>query len=447
MLFSDLPLVENPQDSEILVYQDGVASRTTNLVSDLLDQQVVNLVISKSTPNSTLNNHVTNTSIHLPIDDNALSSVSTWSSTKIDSEIAESASWVSLDDIPEGFTNLYFTEERGNQAVLDASLGVPSVNHSSVAASIVAMWQGWSTTEFTYYLEDPSSGSVTITIDGQEYVDEFTVTPGPHNVSVSKNTFWLNNTLAHRVNIESGTDVVITPELTLDAFKEGSINKLWAPDSLQNNAILGDFIRHIDEDFLLHHALPINDNSANTSSTWSSFKIIQYLNQQLSTVSPPTVTKEFAVFSERASSGLHLSGYQWATVNNGNGTYTHRIARIFNRDDYRSNISATSNYYFSLPEPGNWFIWWVANVDINPYFTNVQNVSTYIGEQSNFSSVKLEYPAVLNKYWSGPPYLSLVTQFTCDQDYNVAYKDNWLVPKSVSGRYEVYSQIHFEKIT
>ena len=123
------------------------------------------------------------------------------------------------------------------------------------------------------------------------------------------------------------------------------------------------------------------------------------------------------------------------------------MARIFNEDDYRSNITASSNYYFALPEPGNWLIYWVASTDLNPYFTNVTDVSTYIAEWDNFSKVKLEYPGVINKSWSSTPYLSLVTQFTSNQNLDPAYEDNWLAPRSILNRYEVFSQIHFEKIT
>ncbi len=447
MLFSELPLIEDTTDTEILVYKDGVAGRTDNRLQEAVDQQIVNLVLSRYQPNTLLNNHIGNNSVHLGIDDQAISTGSTWSSTKIDTEISGSSSWITLDDIPEGNTNLYYTDARAREAVEAASLGAPSVAHSQIAAAIVAMWQGWSNQEFTYYLEDPSRSPVTVTVDGVESVDQFTVTPGPHNITVSRATNWLNNSLAHEVYVGGGTDQVVTPELTLDAFKDGDINKLWKPDSLESIGALGDIIEHYDTNFSVYHSLPINDNSTSSESTWSSIKIVQYLNQQLSNLYPPTETKEFAVFSERANSGQHLTGYQWETDDNGDGTYTHRVARIFNRDDYRSNITASSNYYFHLPETGNWFIYWVASTDFNPYFTGITNVSTYIADKDNFSSVKLEYPGVMNKWWSSNPYISLVTQFTSNQDLDPAYTDNWLVPRSVSGRYEVYSQIHFEKIT
>ena len=408
---------------------------------------MVNLVLSRYQPSELVNNHIGNNSIHLGINDGVTSTGSTWSSSKIDSEISGSPSWITLDDIPEGTTNLYYTDARARDLVATASLGVPSITHSQVAAAIVAMWQGWSSQEFTYYLKDPGQSPVTVTIDGVSSVDQFTVTPGPHDITASRTTTWLNNSLAHEINFGSGNNQVITPELTLDAFKDGNVNKLWKPNSLESVGVLGDIVEHYDTKFSEYHSLPINDSSTSSESTWSSVKIIQYLNQQLASLSPPTETKEFAVFSERANSGQHLTGYRWETDDNGDGTYTHRVARIFNRDDYRSNITAASNYYFNLPETGNWFIYWVASTNLNPYFTGITDVSTYIAEWDDFSSDRLEYPGVLNKWWTNAPYLSLVTQFTCDQNFDPAYADNWLLPRSVSGRYEVYSQIHFEKIT
>lgn len=447
MLFSELPLIEDTTDTEILVYKDGVASRTKNTLEYSVDQQIVNLVLSKHNPSTLVNDHIGDNSIHLGINDTVTSTGSTWSSSKIDLEISGSPSWVTLDNIPEGTTNLYYTEERAQEAIANASLGVPSVTHSQVAAAIVAMWQGWSTQEFTYYLKNVSLSPVTVTVDGVETVDQFTVTPGPHNITVSRGTDWFNTSLAHEVYVSGGTDQVVTPELTLDAFKDGDVNQLWKPDSLESVGVLSDIIEHYDTNFSEYHSLPIDDIRVSSETTWSSFKIAQYVNQQLSNTSPPTETKEFAVFIERASSGQHLSGYRWETDDNGNGTYTHRVARIFNEDDYRSNITASSNYYFALPETGNWLIYWVASTELNPYFTNVTDVSTYIAEWDDFSKVKLEYPGVINKYWSSTPYLSLVTQFTSNQNLDSTHANNWLVPRSILDRYEVFSQIHFEKIT
>lgn len=447
MLFSELPLIEDTTGTEILVYKDGVASRTENTLQESVDQQMVNLALSRCQPSTLVNDHIGNNSIHLGINDAVTDTGSTWSSSKIDSEISGSSVWVTLDNIPEGTTNLYYTEERAQEAIANASLGVPSVTHSQVAEAIVAMWQGWSTQEFTYYLKNVSLSPVTVTVDGVETVDQFTVTPGPHNITVSIGTDWFNTSLAHEVYVSGGTDQVVTPELTLDAFKDGDVNQLWKPDSLESVGVLGDIVEHYDTNFSNYHSLPIDDNRVSSETTWSSLKIAQYVNQQLSNTSPPTETKEFAVFIERTNSGQHISGYIWETDDNGNDTYTYRVARIFNYDNYRSNITASGNYYFDLPEPGNWFIYWVASTDLNPYFTDVTNVSTYIAEWNDFSKVKLEYPGVINKWWNSTPYLSLVTQFTSNQNLDPAYADNWLVPQSVPDRYEVFSQIYFEKIT
>lgn len=447
MLFSELPLIDDPNGTEILVYDNGVASRVENNLQEYVDQQIINLVLSRSRTSVLVTDHIGNSAIHLGIDDSAVSTGSTWSSTKIDSAITDSTSEITLDDIPEGTTNLYYTDERARLALQDLSLGVPSVSHSHIAAAIVSMWQGWSGQEFTYYLEDVELSPVSVTVDGVTTIDKFTVTPGPHDITVSRTTYWLNNSLAHKVQVRGGSAVVVTPELTLDAFKEGSINKLWRPNSLEDVGILRDIIEHYDTKFSDYHSLPIRDSRTSSESTWSSVKIAQYLNQQLADISLPTVTKELAVFTERANSGQHPRGYRWETKDNGNGTYTHRVARIFNQDDYRPNISASSNYYFNLPENGNWFIYWAASTDINPYFTNVTDVATYIAEKDNFSSVRLSYPGVINKWWTGSPYLVLVTQFTSNQDFDQDYTNDWLVPRSIPGRYEVYSQIHFEKIT
>lgn len=450
MLFQELPLIEDVDNSELLVYSNGVVSRGPNPYTEFVDQQIINLVLSRFQANTLLFNHIGNPSIHLPKDDESVSNSSTWSSNKINSEIAESTSWLTLDNIPEGDNNLYFTEERGRQAVLDAAVGVSSVDHNAIAAAIVSMWQGWSTQEFTYYLERDSQSPTSITIDGVTTVDQFTVTPGPHTVSAEYTRSWVCPSLGHLVTIISGESsvITITPLLSLDAIQEGVTNKIWNPDELTNHPIMADLQEHYNTNYNLYHVPPINDASNGLTTTWSSNKIIQYVNTQRASIAPSTETKEFGVFTERANSGLRPTGYTWQTVNNGNGTYTHRIARIFNNDDYRSSIpSPTSDYYFNLPDTGNWLVYWIANTTINPYFTNVTNIKTYLGEHATFSNVRLQYPSVINKNWATTPYLSLITEFTCNQAYNATYRDTWLMPKSIPGRFEVYSQIHFEKIT
>lgn len=449
MLFRDLPVIEDTADTELLVYKDDVASRMPNTLEEQLDSQIVNLVLSvRQSQGAKWLDHLENKEIHLQQNDSITSPDTTWSSTKIDNAISGSSEWLSLDQIPEGEENLYFTIDRANQIVADASLGLPSIEHDKVAAAIISAWQGWNTQTFWYYLKIPDYSPVTVEIDGVEYVDSFPVTPGVHTVKADRNTYWLNNEFAHEVSIATSTQSrVITPQLTLDAFKEGAINKFWKPDDLENTEVFQDIYSHLESDFNTHHSLPINDSSVSSEYTWSSFKIAQYLNEQLANISPPSETKEFGVFTERAESGQNVTGYTWHTTTNTNNTFTHYILRQFNIDDYRSNLSMQNNEYLIISIKGNWFFYWIVNTDINPYFTNVTNVRTYLGERDDPEKILLEYPGVLNKSWDGQPYISLITEFTTSQDYNPDYKDNWLVPQSIPNQYEVYSQIHIEKIT
>lgn len=449
MLFEDLPFIESTEDTELLVYKDNKASRMPNALGEQLDAQVVNLVLSRLlSQGPKWTSHLENKKIHVQQDDFIVSSNTTWSSTKIDEAIAGSPEWLSLDQIPEGTENLYFSEERARQIVAEANLGLPSIEHKNVASAIISVWQGWNNQTFWYYLKDPEDSPVTVELDGIEYVDRFPVTPGTHTIRASDNSSWLNNEFAHEIRLyTSKEERVITPELTLDAFKDGEVNKLWTPDALENVEVLSDIYKHLNDEFSSHHSFPINDAIVSSEYTWSSLKIVQYYNKELSNIRPPNETKELGVFSERAKSGNHVSGYTWHTTENNDNTYTHHILRQFNIDDYRSNLSMRSNEYLNIYEKGNWYFYWIANNNINPYFTNVTKVTTYLGDTDNPERVLLSYPGVLNKWWDNEPYISLITKFTTSQNYNPDYNDNWLVPESIPDKYEVFSQIHIEKIT
>lgn len=449
MLFEDLPFIESTEDTELLVYKDNKASRMPNTLAEQLDAQVVNLVLSRAlSQGPKWVNHLNNQKIHLQQNDLITSSNTTWSSTKIDNAISGSPEWLSLDKIPEGTDNLYFTEERAKKIVADATLGLPSIEHKNVASAIVSVWQGWNNQTFWYYLKDLNYSPVTVTIDGVQYVDSFPVTPGVHTVKASVSSNWLNNEFAQEISLSSNEEQrVITPELTLDAFKDGEINKFWRPDALENTPVLDEIVKHIQKDFATYHNLPLEDSRVSSESTWSSLKIVQYLYQQLSNLKPPTETKEFAVFTERANSGQNVSGYTWHTTQNNDNTYTHYILRKFNVDDYRSNLYMNNSQSLNIQEKGNWHFYWIVNTNINPYFTNVTNVKTYLGETDDPKEVLLEYPGVLNKYWNSSPFISLITKFTTDQDYDPNYNDTWLIPQSIPNQYEVYSQIQIEKLT
>ena len=450
MLFEDLPFIEDTsQGTELLVYKDNVASRMPNPLEEQSDAQIVNLVLSRVlSQGPKWVDHLNNKTIHLQQNDSITSPNTTWSSSKIEDAISGSPGWLSLDQIPEGIENLYYTDERAKKVIEESTLGLPSVEHEKVAAAIVSVWQGWSNQTFWYYLKDVDDSPVTVEIDGVKYVDRFPVTPGIHNIRASDYTNWLNNEFAHEVRLSTNyEDRVITPELTLDAFKEGDVNKFWTPYSLENIPVLSDIINHVQNDFSKYHSLPIKDTTVSSEYTWSSLRIVQYLNQQLANTVPPRETKQFAVFTEGANSGKHVSGYTWHSTDNNNNTYTHRILRRFNVDNYKSNLFMDNNEYLNISDKGNWYFYWIVNTNINPYFTNVTNVRTYLGETENPTTVLLEYPGVLNKWWNNDPYISLITEFTTSQDYNSDYNDNWLVPQSIPNRYEVFSQIHIEKIT
>ena len=449
MLFEDLPFIESTEDTELLVYKDNQASRMPNTLAEQLDAQVVNLVLSRAlSQGPKWVDHLNNKKIHLQQNDSITSSDTTWSSTKIDNAISGSPEWLSLDKIPEGTENLYYTDERAKKIVAEATLGLPSIEHKNVASAIVSVWQGWSNQTFWYYLKNPDYSPVTVTIDGVQYVDSFPVTPGVHTVRASDSTDWLNNEFAHEIGLSTDEEErVITPELTLDAFKDGEVNKFWRPDALENTPVLDDIVNHLQADFATYHNLPIDDSKVSSEYTWSSIKVVQYLNEQIATLKPPTETKEFGVFTEGANSGKNVSGYTWHTTQNNDNTYTHHVLRQFNVDNYRTNLFMNNNESLNIYEKGNWFFYWIANTNINPYFTNVTKVRTYLGETNDPKEELLEYPGVLNKWWDGSPYISLITEFTTDQDYNQDYNDNWLVPQSIPNKYEVYSQIHIEKLT
>ena len=361
MLFQDLPYIEDTLNSELLVYKDNVASRMSNTLEEQLDAQVVNLVLSKAlSQGPKWTEHLNNKQLHLQQDDSTTSLNTTWSSSKIEDAISGSSGWLSLDQIPEGIENLYYTEERAKKIVEESSLAIPSIEHDKVASSIVSVWQGWSNQTFWYYLKDPSYSPVTVVIDGVSYVDRFPVTPGTHTVRASYDSYWLNNEFAHEVFISSAEEnKVITPELTLDSFKEGKINKFWKPDALESTPVLADIVKHMQSELSKYHNLPINDSRVSSETTWSSFKLVQYLNEQLSNLRPPTETKEFGVFTEGARSGKHPTGYTWYTTENNDNTYTHRIIRRFNVNNYSSNLYVRNYEYFNISERGNWFFYWM----------------------------------------------------------------------------------------
>ena len=447
MLFSNIPEISTGE-SELLAYDSttNTASRVDNDYQALLDQVITNLVLSSQTNSLELTSHINNPLLHVPVSDSVVSDTSTWSSSKIQTAIDGSDPWFNLDSVPEGSTNQYYTLERGKALVEATSQGLVSVDYLAIASQLASVLLGYSSTVFEYRLAPNETPGVTFTVDGVTTTDYFNVTPGTHTIEASSNVDVVCAALAHKIRIDDSQETrVITPQLSLDAFVNGETNKLWNEETLGDSDLLYDLDRHINADFSDYHS-PINDNTfASTNSTFSSVKIQSEILGAIASNASFTATKEVAVLIERANSGSNNGTYTWTTDNNGNGTYTHYIYRRHSTYDYRDNISVNSDD-FTL-RTGSWFIYWSSDETINPYFTNVTQVATYLVVDGTPKEPLKDYPGVYTvPLGLTSQRLAIVTRFTCDQPYNSTYRNTWLVPRAVPGVDEVYSVLHIERI-
>jgi hypothetical protein len=448
MLFNQLPQV-NTDNSELLAYQSttGAVGRVPNDYQAILDGIITNLVLANQTSNSTLANHISNANLHVPISDTTTTGVSTWSSSKIASAIAGSDIWFNLDDVPEGDTNLYYTYTRGRQLVADLGLGINTVDHQAIASQLASVLLGFNSTVFRYDLDPRETDrDFAITVDGVTTVGYFEVTPGVHEVSSEYSKDWVCQALAHKVSISvNGTESLqITPKLTLDAFTDGTTNKLWSETTLGDSDYLASVANHLGAGFNDAH-VPIEDSQfAATDSTWSSSKIQSEVIGAIATNATFTATKEIAIAHEIANSGSRPSGnYTWVTDPAGS-QFTHYIRRRTQTQTYRNQVTISSDS-FQL-RTGRWLVYWVSNTTINPYFTNVTNIATYLADPSFPKVVLLAYPSVVTVTATSQNFC-LVTRFTADQAYSTTYRNTWLMPRSVPGVQELYSILHIERIS
>ena len=449
MLFNQLPQI-NTDNSELLAHQSttGAVGRVPNDYQTVLDGIITNLVLANQTSNSTLANHISNSDLHIPIDDSVTTGVSTWSSSKIAEAIAGSDPWFNLDSIPEGDTNLYYTDTRGRQLATDLGLGINTVDHQAIAQQLASVLLNFNSTVFRYELDpEEVNRDINITVDGVTTVGYFEVTPGVHTVSSSNSKKWVCAALAHKISISGGSNQVIqiTPKLTLDAFTDGQTNKLWSEETLGNSTLLSNIEYHMGDGYNESH-VPINDTRfADQNSTWSSAKIQAEIIGAIKTNTTFTATKEIAIAHEMATSGLRPSGsYSWTTDTSGS-QYTHYIRRRCQTKTYRNQVGIFSDS-FQL-RTGRWLVYWVSNTTINPYFTNVTGVVTYLASSSDIRTPILHYPSVVTVSTTTSQTYALVTRFTCDQPYSSTYRNTWLMPQSVPGVNELYTVLHIERIS
>jgi hypothetical protein len=449
MQFSNLPLI-NTDNSELLAYQSttGAVGRVSNDYQAILDGVITNLVLVNQTSSSTLASHISNSTLHVPISDTSTTGVSTWSSSKIANAIAGSDIWFNLDSVPEGDTNLYYTEARGRQLATDLGLGINTVDHQAIATQLASVLLGFNSTVFRYELDPQvTDREVSITVDGVTTTAYFDVTPGVHQVLCQSSNDWVCQALAHKVRINSSstaTTLAVTPTLSLDAFTDGTTNKFWSEATLGDSNYLASVANHLGAGFNDAH-VPIEDNQfAATDSTWSSSKIQTEVIGAIASNATFTATKEIAIAHEMANSGSRPSGnYNWVTDPAGS-QFTHYVKRRCQTQTYRNQVTISSDS-FQL-RTGRWLVYWVSNTTLNPYFTNTSNVATYLANSSTPKVPLLAYPSVVTVTATSQTFC-LVTRFTADQTYSSTYRNTWLMPMSIPGLQELYSVLHIERIS
>jgi len=446
MQFNTLPSIDPTIPTELLAYQSttGTVGKVANDYQAQLDGIIASMVMSAATQQQSLQAHISNSSIHLAISDSTVSNSATWSSAKIDAAIAGSDAWFNLDSIPEGSVNLYYTPQRGADLVAATTQGITQVDHQAIASQLISLLLGFNNTVFRYDV-DPGYSGVEVSVDGNPVtVDFFEVTPGLHDLSFpgESNIDWTCKQLAHKIRLDDGLQQQITPKLTLDAFGDGEINKLWSEQTLGDSEVLADLVDHIDTNFATYHT-QINDNAfADDSSTWSSVKMYTELINAANNASYDA-NKKIAIIQETASQGSHPSTYVWETVDNQNGTFTHFIRRRHGTYSFTDDISVSADYF--VLEMGTWLVYWSSDTQLNPYFTNVTQVATFMTPRFNQQTITLAHPGVYTETDTSSSY-HIVTRFTCNQDYSSTYRNNWLVPKNVPGVRELYSVLQLERI-
>lgn len=446
MIFSELPAL-TAQNAELLAYDDqsNTASRIPNPFGEVMDGIIISLVQSQALDSATLDSHISDSGLHIPISDGEISTTKTWSSSQITSAIAGSDPWFNLDSIPEGSVNQYYTPERGAALVANTTQGVTAVDYQAVATSLASTLLGFNNTVFRYELD--STSDTYITVDGVTTLNYFEVTPGEHTVTVESNRTWVSNELVHQVNIPAGTNetIWITPRLTLDAFTDGQTNKLFNSTTFGESQILLDINDHINENFSDYHAALSDNTFASTTSTWSSSKIqAEVISAIKSNTSSYPATKEVMIAQETSGTGSSPSSYSWTTDDNGDGTYTHHVKRRNTNYDYRDNLTIYSDEF--RIRTGTWFIYWVYDETISPSFTNVTNVSTYVADDSTPRVPLLAYPQTYTLSGSTQQDITVVTRFTSDTPYSSSLRNTWLVPKNVPGVGECFGFCHIEKV-
>lgn len=452
MKFQDLPeLGTAPNDQvEILVGDKGQLKQANNLFSEINDAEMVKLCLTKSDPQSVFNDHINNVSLHMRAADTTVSPISTWSSSKINSAIQGSNPWFTLDSVPEGNINKYWTADRARQVVAATTQGIVQVDHEAVAAKIVSLLLGFNSRKFRYDLINTSTPMSVSIDDGPYTLNYFECTPGVHNIKYSiinpTSQTWVCNELAHQVTLAPG-DRQITPKLTLDAFENGNINKFWNNNTYGGSPLANAINTHVNLQFSQLHARINDAASSGTDVTWSASRIINFVSSEIvkNRASLGANTKSIYLGHEKANSGLNASGYSWTTTQVGSN-YTHHVLRTFTSQYTNATGGFTSGTTIAVP-PGSWLVYWEADMTLRTgVFSNVANRSTYLALQGSPTVPVLLVPGVIvNTTFSAQNYI-LVSRFTTTTPYSSSFQNSWLQPQSVAGVDELYATIQLERV-
>lgn len=461
MLFQDLPeLGSTPIDkTQILVGQDGILKRTSNLFTESLDLEIVRLVLSKLSPNDLLNQHISDQTIHTRQDDTTVSPTTTWSSARVNSAIQGSSPWFNLDSIPEGSTNKYWTDDRAKQVINATTQGVPVVDHQQIASKIISTLLGFNSRTFRYVaLRDQYSPTTpaSVSIDNGPYTDDyFDVTPGIHNVRFGgANPYgggqWICEELAHVIPSLGSGNVQITPKLTLDAFSEGSVNRFWNNTNFANSGLVSSINNHLNvpAEFTAAHArIADNTSAGGTQYTWSATKITNYISSEIAKNRALLVanTKSVCVGHETAGSGFSSTAYTYSSTQVGS-VYTHYVIRNPNSSAFNNAPGASLSGQISLPL-GSWLIYWEADATLRTgVFANATVPQTYVALSTTPQTPLLTVPGVLVNTTTSNIIYYLVTKFSSTTPFSSSLASTWLQPRSVAGVSELFSTVHIERV-
>lgn len=464
MLFQELPdLGTSPYDNtQILVGSGAQLKRTGNLFDEVLDQEMIRLVLSKLSPNDLLNQHISDKTIHTRQDDTTVSPNTTWSSARVNSAISASNPWFNLDNIPEGATNKFFTDDRGRALIAATTQGIPVTDHRAIAAQIVSVLLNFNTTAFRYrrlVINPTAVPIIGVSVDGGPVTNNyFDVTPGVRNIALSGAGYnnagagetWICDELAHSISLNNGSQQ-ITPRLTLDAFADGAVNRFWNTSNFANSTLVHNINQHVNTSgtvFNAYHAR-INDSASTGSNdaTWSSNKIINYVsselarNRQLASAN----TKSVMVAHETAFSGQNASGYSWDTAISGT-IHTHHITRNPSSNAYNNASGGFISSTITLP-PGTWLIYWEADMTLRSgLFTAVTSPSSYIALSTTPRVAVLTVPGSITNSTTGGVAYRLMSKFSTTTPYNSSFQNTWLQPQSIAGVNELYATVHIERV-